>query len=153
MYVQGSTKHQPSLGVDDLTCGEGEEWDWNAMTCVTAGQAITPTPQPPPAPLPPFVTTPPIMAPPPVEPTFYEKYKTPILVAGAVAAALVVGYLVTPSTATSNARRPPKPWMCKCVKGVAKGKAKDPGAVCGAQWYRKMSPSQRRAAKRKAYGR
>ncbi len=49
-----------------------------------------------------------------------------------------------------NPRRPPKLWMKHCVAGVkAGGSAADPGAVCGALWYKKMSPSQRRAALRR----
>jgi hypothetical protein len=31
-------------GADPISCGPGEEFDWNAMACVTAGQAVTPTP-------------------------------------------------------------------------------------------------------------
>jgi len=44
-----------------------------------------------------------------------------------------------------NPRRPPKQWMRDCVKGASKSAA-DPGAVCGALWYRKMSPSAKRVA-------
>lgn len=44
-----------------------------------------------------------------------------------------------------NPRRPPKQWMRDCVKG-ASASAADPGAVCGALWYKKMSPSAKRAA-------
>ncbi len=44
-----------------------------------------------------------------------------------------------------NPRRPPKQWMRDCVAG-ASGSATDPGAVCGALWYRKMSPAAKRAA-------
>jgi hypothetical protein len=35
--------------------------------------------------------------------------------------------------------------MRDCIKGTSKSAA-DPGAVCGALWYRKMSPSAKRAA-------
>lgn len=48
-------------------------------------------------------------------------------------------------TRRSNPRRPPKQWMRDCIKGTSKSAA-DPGAVCGALWYRKMSPSAKRAA-------
>lgn len=48
----------------------------------------------------------------------------------------------------SNPRRPPKKWMRDCVAGASKS-ARDPGAVCGALWYHKMSPAQRRAALQK----
>lgn len=44
-----------------------------------------------------------------------------------------------------NPNRPPKQWMRDCVKGASKN-ADDPGAVCGALWYHKMSPAQKRAA-------
>jgi len=44
-----------------------------------------------------------------------------------------------------NPRRPPKKWMRDCVAG-ASSSSRDPGAVCGALWYHKMSESQRRAA-------
>jgi len=47
-----------------------------------------------------------------------------------------------------NPRRPPKQWMRDCVAGASKS-ARNPGAVCGALWYHKMSPAQRRAALRK----
>jgi hypothetical protein len=46
-----------------------------------------------------------------------------------------------------NPRRPPRLWMRDCVRGVRdSGSARDPGAVCGALWYRKMDAGQRRAA-------
>lgn len=48
-------------------------------------------------------------------------------------------------TRRSNPRRPPKQWMRDCVAG-ASDSAADPGAVCGALWYRKMSPAAKRAA-------
>ncbi len=53
--------------------------------------------------------------------------------------------------ARSNPRRPPKKWMRDCIKGVkrSKKKVRDPGAVCGAQWYRKTSPKAKRAALRR----
>lgn len=44
-----------------------------------------------------------------------------------------------------NPRRPPKQWMRDCVAGASKSAA-DPSAVCGALWYRKMSPAAKRAA-------
>lgn len=44
-----------------------------------------------------------------------------------------------------NPRRPPKQWMRDCVAGASESAA-DPGAVCGALWYRKMSPAAKRAA-------
>jgi len=44
-----------------------------------------------------------------------------------------------------NPRRPPKKWMRHCVAGASRS-SRDPGAVCGALWYHKMSASQRRAA-------
>lgn len=52
------------------------------------------------------------------------------------------------SNMQENPRRPPKQWMRDCVAGASKS-ARDPGAVCGALWYRKMSPAQRRAALRR----
>lgn len=49
-----------------------------------------------------------------------------------------------------NPRRPPKKWMRDCIRGVKEsGTAKNPGAVCGALWYHKMSPSQRHEALRR----
>lgn len=48
-------------------------------------------------------------------------------------------------TRRSNPRRPPKQWMRDCVAGASES-ATDPGAVCGALWYRKMSPAAKRAA-------
>lgn len=47
--------------------------------------------------------------------------------------------------------RPPKKWMADCAKGVREGKRKSgrvysPEAVCGALWWRKMTPEQRAAA-------
>ncbi len=47
-----------------------------------------------------------------------------------------------------NPNRPPKQWMRDCVRGASKS-ARNPGAVCGALWYHKMSPAQRRAALRR----
>jgi hypothetical protein len=44
----------------------------------------------------------------------------------------------------ANPNRPPKQWMRHCTAGASN--ARDPGAVCGALWYHKMSASQRRAA-------
>ncbi len=42
-------------------------------------------------------------------------------------------------------KRPTKKWMDACLAGVSKsGSAYDPGAVCGATWYRK--PLAERAA-------
>lgn len=149
------------FGVDPITCDVGEEFDWTVMTCVTAGQAVTPTPQlPPPLPMPqPPVPmpAPPPPPPTPAPPTFFQKYKTPILVVGAVVVAGAIVYWISDTrSATPNPsrKRPPKKWMRACVKGVkAGGSAKDPGAVCGAQWYKKMSPKQRKAAKKRSYGR
>ncbi|MDD3474343.1 MAG: hypothetical protein PHP08_00385 [Candidatus Dojkabacteria bacterium] len=47
-------------------------------------------------------------------------------------------------------KRPPKRWMRSCINQVKKkGKVRDPGAVCGSVWYRKMTPSQRRATTKK----
>jgi len=43
-------------------------------------------------------------------------------------------------------RRPPKEWMRECVGSVrASGTARDPGAVCGAIWYHKLTPAERAA--------
>jgi hypothetical protein len=42
-------------------------------------------------------------------------------------------------------RRPPKKWMRDCVAGASRS-ARDPGAACGALWYRKMSPEAKRRA-------
>lgn len=51
---------------------------------------------------------------------------------------------------TSNPRRPPKKWMRDCIRGVKKrGGVRDPGAVCGAQWYHKTSGKAKRAAVRR----
>ena len=52
------------------------------------------------------------------------------------------------SEMSANPRRPPKQWMRDCVAGASKS-ARNPGAVCGALWYHKMSPAQRRAALRR----
>ncbi len=42
--------------------------------------------------------------------------------------------------------------MRDCIKGVrARGGVSDPGAVCGAQWYRKTSPKAKRAALRREH--
>ena len=42
---------------------------------------------------------------------------------------------------------PPKRWWKSCIRGVEKsGYAKDPAAVCGSQWYHKMTTSQQRIA-------
>ena len=92
------------FGVDPTECDVGEEWDWNAMACVTAGQAVTPTPQlPPPSALPPPPSFPsPAPAPAPVPPpSFFEKYKTPILVVGAIVVAGTVAYLIADSRSTA----------------------------------------------------
>ena len=44
-------------------------------------------------------------------------------------------------------KRPPKRWFRSCVRKVrARGKARDPAAVCGAQWYHKMSKKAKRKA-------
>ena len=113
------------FGIDPTECDAGEEWDWTAMACVTAGQAVTPTPQlPPPSAFPPppqFPSPAPAPAPAP-PPTFFEKYKTPILVAGAVAAALVVGYMITPSESASRAPTPNKS-RPKSMRKAAKKKS------------------------------
>lgn len=45
-------------------------------------------------------------------------------------------------------RRPPREWMRRCEGDVRETGARDPGAVCGATWYRRMSSTGRRAAKR-----
>lgn len=46
--------------------------------------------------------------------------------------------------------RPPGRWIKRCIKHVEdSGSAVDPGAVCGALWYKKMSPESKRAAERK----
>jgi hypothetical protein len=48
-------------------------------------------------------------------------------------------------------RRPPKTWFDRCTRAVRKrGGATDPKAVCGATWYHRMSPAERRAATRKS---
>lgn len=53
-----------------------------------------------------------------------------------------------------SSKRPPKKWFRDCVREVsASGSAIDPQSVCGATWYRKMGPKQRKAAKRRHYGR
>lgn len=50
-----------------------------------------------------------------------------------------------------NPKNPPKKWWDDCVSGVKEsGSAYDPQSVCGALWYKKMSPTQKRAATRKA---
>ena len=50
-----------------------------------------------------------------------------------------------------NPKNPPKKWWDDCVSGVKKSSsAYDPQSVCGALWYKKMSPTQKRAATRKA---
>lgn len=52
------------------------------------------------------------------------------------------------SAELENPRRPPRQWMRDCERGAAKS-ARNPGAVCGALWYHKLSPAQRRAALRR----
>jgi len=49
----------------------------------------------------------------------------------------------------TNPRRPPKKWMRDCIRGAKRSGARDPGAVCGAQWYRKTSAKAKRAAVRR----
>ena len=51
--------------------------------------------------------------------------------------------------ARPNPRRPPKKWMRDCVRGAKRSGARDPGAVCGAQWYHKTSAKKKRAALRR----
>lgn len=47
----------------------------------------------------------------------------------------------------ANPKRPPKEWWDDCVAGVAEtSQAYDPASVCGALWYRKMSPAKKREA-------
>ena len=43
--------------------------------------------------------------------------------------------------------------MRDCIRGVkrSKKKVRDPGAVCGAQWYRKTSAKAKRAAVRREH--
>lgn len=82
MYVQNRPRHHPALrgfgfrgfgatGLEPLNCPPGEEFDLNAMACVTAGQAVTPVPSgggsttsPPTVPP---VTLPPANQPPPAK--------------------------------------------------------------------------------------
>jgi len=53
----------------------------------------------------------------------------------------------------ATTRRPPKSWWDACVKGVEEsGGAVDPDAVCGSLWFQKMTPAERKRAKRTAYG-
>lgn len=53
-----------------------------------------------------------------------------------------------------TSKRPPKQWIQRCTRGVSTSRSVySPQAVCGAQWYRKMSAAKKRAAKRRAYGR
>jgi len=52
------------------------------------------------------------------------------------------------TAASENPRRPPKKWMRDCVRGASRS-ARNPGAVCGALWYHKMSAAERRAALRR----
>jgi len=48
-----------------------------------------------------------------------------------------------------NPRRPPRQWWRACLSSVeAQKHARDPAAVCGAQWWR-MPPSERAAIVRK----
>lgn len=61
------------------------------------------------------------------------------------------GRTVSPNPRRKS-KRPPKKWMRDCVRGASES-AVDPGAACGALWYHKMSASQRKAAKRRSYGR
>jgi hypothetical protein len=42
----------------------------------------------------------------------------------------------------SNPRRPTREFMQRCMRGVGPGY--DPGAVCGSQWYHKMTAAQKR---------
>lgn len=51
--------------------------------------------------------------------------------------------------ARANPRRPPKKWMRDCIRGAKRSGARDPGAVCGAQWYHKTSAKKKRAALRR----
>jgi hypothetical protein len=46
-------------------------------------------------------------------------------------------------------RTPPREWWDHCTRGVEKsGSAFNPGDVCGALWFHKMTPAQRAAATR-----
>lgn len=119
------------FGFDDLTCDAGEEWDWNAMACVTAGQAVTPTPPlPPPSqmPIPSLPPAPmPAPTPAPAPPTFFEKYKTPILVVGAIVVAGTLAYWVSDSggsRATPNVAGTLKRWRKKGRKKAKRGHVK-----------------------------
>lgn len=160
-------------GLTPIQCDDGEEWDWNAMACVTAGQATVPAipstpvsiptsipslplPSPPPPPPPPPPPTPP--------PGSNLASMMPWLIGGGVAL-LAVGLIVAATGSKqaqpnrrrrrSSSKRPPKKWMRDCAKGVKRSRrrVRDPQAVCGSLWYHKMTKAQRKAAKRRSYGR
>lgn len=89
-----SYKRFRSLG-DDLTCNPGEEFDLTSLQCVTAGQAVTPVPQPS-GPI--AVPLPKPSTPAPVTPAketdvagdFFAKYKPWIIGGGAALLGIVV---------------------------------------------------------------
>lgn len=64
---------------------------------------------------------------------------------------------IGPRPMQQNPRRPPKKWFRDCVRGAKHRarstgrRARDPAAVCGALWYRKMTEAERRAAVRREH--
>jgi hypothetical protein len=126
-------------------CAPGQGRDMNG-NCVSVGGAGGGGAQvlPPPAPKP--------------ASSFASMLSSPWFIGGALLLGVVaIGAAVSKKSATPNARRskrPPKKWMRRCVRGVKKsGSAAAPGAVCGSLWYHKMTKAQKRAAKRRSYGR
>lgn len=104
-------------GLDDLSCPEGEEWDFNAMACVTAGQAVIPAPAPPqnlPVPTAPPSQSLPVPVPAPLPQTFFQKYKTPIIVVGAILVTGALAYWVSDSGGSSATPNP----IAKAIKKV-----------------------------------
>lgn len=70
-----------------------------------------------------------------------------VLVGAMIVGGIIWDYKRGASYIRRNPGRPPKGWMSDCMAGV--GPSYDAGAVCGAQWYHKMSPAQKRAAVRR----
>lgn len=112
------------LGTDPVACDVGEEWDWNAMACVTAGQAVTPSPQLPqnvPVPLPkPVPQGQPAPGPgsaPVVQQASALEQAAPWLLGGAVLLG-VLALALSSRRASPNPRRKRRSRSPKCPSGM-----------------------------------